>query len=150
MYDTNTVFVQIMDYVPWRRFQTIVDKYRGDYAEKGFKTNAYFRVMAFAQLTERRSMRDTITALLAMKSKLYHMGIRSISRNYLSNASQKRDWRIFAELGNILINTAKELYGQTVWNETKTNRSFCPRLDDHRPLPFAVRLGRFSINQSSD
>ena len=124
MYDTDTVFAQIMDYVPWRRFQTIVDKYHGDYAEKGFKTNAYFRVLAFAQLTERRSMRDTITALLAMKSKLYHMGIRSISRNNLSNASQKRDWRIFAELGNILITEAKELYGEAVWNETKTNPVF--------------------------
>jgi len=40
MYDTNTVFAQIIDYVPRRRFQTIVNKYRGDFGEKGFKTNA--------------------------------------------------------------------------------------------------------------
>ena len=124
MYDTDTVFAQIMDYVPWRRFQTIVNKYRGDFGEKGFKTNAYFRVLAFAQLTERRSMRDTISALRAMKSKLYHMGIRSVSRNNLSNASQKRDWRIFAELGYILITEAKEVYGPTVWNQNESQPVF--------------------------
>ena len=82
MYNTDTVFAQIMEYVPWRRFQTIVDKYRGDFAEKGFKTNAYFRVMAFAQLTERRSRRDIVSCLNAMKPKLYRMGIRSVSRDF--------------------------------------------------------------------
>jgi len=124
MYDTDTVFAQIMDYVPWRRFQTIVNKYRGDFEAKALKTNAYFRVLAFAQLTERRSMRDTISALQAMKSKLYHMGIRSVSRNNLSNAQQKRDWRIFAELGYLLIAEAKELYGPTVWNQNESKPFF--------------------------
>lgn len=124
MYNTDTVFAQIMDYVPWRRFQTIVNKYRGDFEAKALKTNAFFRVLAFAQLTERRSMRDTISALQAMNSKLYHMGILSVSRNNLSNAQKKRDWRIFAELGYILIAEAKELYGPTVWNQNESKPVF--------------------------
>ena len=124
MYNTDTVFSQIMEYVPWRRLQTIVDKYGGDLKSSKLKTNAYFRVMAFAQLTERRSLRDIVSCLNAMKPKLYHMGIRSVSRNNLSNASQKRDWKIFAELGNILIAEAKVLYGQAVWNKTKSNPVF--------------------------
>ena len=54
--------------------------------------------MAFVQLTYRESLRDIETCLRAMKTKRYHMGIRSgISRNNLSSANQTRDWRIYAE-----------------------------------------------------
>ena len=67
--------------------------------------------MAFAQLTYRESLRDIETCLRAMKSKLYHMGIRSqISRNTLSNANESRDWRIYADFAQVLIHTARDLY----------------------------------------
>jgi len=67
--------------------------------------------MAFAQLTYRESLRDIISCLNAMRPKLYHMGIRStISRNNLSNANNVRDWRIFADFAQILIERAKKLY----------------------------------------
>ena len=46
-----------------------------------------------------------------MKSKLYHMGIRSqVSRNTLSNANNTRDWRIYADLAHSLIPAARKLY----------------------------------------
>ncbi len=39
------------------------------------------------------------------------MGIRSqISRNTLSNANNKRDWRIYADFAQVLIHTARDLY----------------------------------------
>jgi hypothetical protein len=67
--------------------------------------------MAFAQLTYRESLRDIEACLRAMGPKLYHMGIRStVSRNNLSNANESRDWRIYAEFAQILIQQAKELY----------------------------------------
>jgi hypothetical protein len=46
-----------------------------------------------------------------MGPKLYHTGIRStVSRNNLSNANENRDWRIYAEFAQILIQQAKDLY----------------------------------------
>jgi hypothetical protein len=51
MYQGKFVFSQIMDRLPWRRFQTCVERYRGDYNVQTFKCSDYFRVMAFAQLT---------------------------------------------------------------------------------------------------
>ena len=70
-----------------------------------------FRVMAFAQLTYRQSLRDTVTCLNALKSKHYHMGIRSpVSKSTLADANNTRDWRIFADFAQILIKRAKELY----------------------------------------
>ena len=100
-----------MQQLPWRRFQTFVDRYQGDYKVKTFRCTEHFRVMAFAQLTYRESLRDIEACLRAMDSKLYHMGIHSsVSRNNLANANESRDWRIYAEFAQILIQDAKELY----------------------------------------
>ena len=67
--------------------------------------------MAFAQLTYRESLRDIEACLRAMRSKLFHMGIRStVSRNNLSNANERRDWRIYAEFAQVLIAEARRLY----------------------------------------
>ena len=100
-----------MDRLPWRRFQTCVARYRGDYNVQTFKCSDYLRVMAFAQLTYRESLRDIVACLNTMPEKMYHMGIRSrLSRNNLSNATKQRDWRIFADFAQILIEEARCLY----------------------------------------
>jgi transposase len=46
-----------------------------------------------------------------MQQKLYHCGIRgSISRTTLAKANENRDWRIYAEFAQLLINRARTLY----------------------------------------
>jgi transposase len=67
--------------------------------------------MAFAQITYRQSLRDIETCLRAMKPKLYHCGIRgNISRTTVAKANENRDWRIYADFAQILINRARKLY----------------------------------------
>ena len=111
MYTGSTVFSQLMQHLPWRHFHRCVERYRGDYKVKTFKCSDHFRVMAFAQLTYRESLRDIEACLGAMQGKLYHMGIHStVSRNNLSNASKNRDWRIYADFAQILIAEARKLY----------------------------------------
>jgi len=53
-----------MDRVPRRRFQTCVNPYHGDRNVQTFKCTDYFRVMAFAQLTYRESLRDIVDTFL--------------------------------------------------------------------------------------
>ncbi|MCG6533436.1 MAG: IS4 family transposase, partial [Syntrophales bacterium LBB04] len=49
--------------------------------------------------------------LRATQSKLYHLGIRGkVSRNTLAHANQTRDWRIYADFAQILIEKARKLY----------------------------------------
>lgn len=111
MYDGRIIFSQLMDFVPWRRFQTCVNRYRGDYKLKTYKCAEQFRVMAFAQLTYRHSLREVEACLRAVESKLYHMGICStISHSNLAHANNQRDWRIYADFAQILIHKAKQLY----------------------------------------
>ena len=62
-----------------------------------------FRVMAFAQLTYRESLRDIEVCLSAQSPKLYHMGFRQeIKRSTLADANETRDWRIFADFAQRL------------------------------------------------
>jgi hypothetical protein len=107
----KTVFAQLLEHFPYYEFSKCVDRYQGEYKVKSFSCLSQFLAMAFAQLTQRESLRDIETCLRAMQSKLYHIGFRgTISRNTLANANAQRDWRIYADFALTLIDTARRLY----------------------------------------
>ena len=107
----RTVFSQMMDCIPKRQFQKIVQHYHGDCRVREFSCLDQFLCLAFAQLTARESLRDIEACLSAQPEKLYHLGIRGrVRRSTLADANEKRDWRIFSELAHVLIQTARQLY----------------------------------------
>ena len=111
MHIGHLVFSQVMAQLPKHRFRRWVRKYNGERKVKSFSCLDQFLVMAFAQLTYRESLRETVVCLRSQSEKLYHMGIRGgISRNTLSNANKVRDWRIYADFAQALINRARPLY----------------------------------------
>ena len=111
MYEGQTVFAQIMDYLPRRTFNTCVSRYGGHYKVKSFSCRDQFLSMSFAQLTWREGLRDIETCLHAHRSKLHHLGFRSaVARNTLANANAVRDWRIYQDIAHALIRTARSLY----------------------------------------
>jgi hypothetical protein len=111
MYTGKTLFAQIMDFLPWSTFHRIVNRYGGDYRIRTFRCSEQFRVMSFAQLTYRESLRDIEACLSAQASKLYHMGIGGpVSRSTLADANESRDWRIYADFAQRLIHQARKLY----------------------------------------
>ena len=111
MYTGKTLFAQLMDYLPWTTFTRIVDRYDGNHRIRTLPCAEHFRVLAFAQLTYRESLRDIEACLSAQSAKLYHMGIRSpVKRSTLADANESRDWRIYAEFAQRLIMQARKLY----------------------------------------
>ena len=107
----QTIFSQLMEFIPTYEFNQCVRRYNGNYKIKNFTCREQFFCMAFAQLTYRESLRDIQACLRAANKKLYHMGIRSkVSRNTLAHANQIRDWRIYAEFAQVLICEARKLY----------------------------------------
>ena len=107
----KTLFAQIMEFLPWDTFYRIVNRYRGDYRVRTFRCSEQLRVMAFAQMTYRESLRDIEACLTSQTQKLYHMGISSaVCRSTLADANEMRDWRIYAELAQRLIAQARKLY----------------------------------------
>jgi len=107
----QTVFSQIMSFIPKYEFDKRVIKYKGNYRIRHFSCWDQFLSMSFAQLTYRESLRDIEVCLNAQPNKLYQMGIRGhVSRTNLANANRKRDWRIYAEFAQVLISLARKLY----------------------------------------
>ena len=107
----KTLFAQLMDFLPWKTFHRIVDRHDGDRYVKSMTCAEQFRVMAFAQLTYRESLRDIEVCLSAQSAKLYHMGFRQeIKRSTLADANEARDWRVHAAFAQHLIGQARKLY----------------------------------------
>lgn len=107
----KTVFAQLLDFVPFRHFEYLVERYVANNAVRHFTAWTQFICMAYAQLTRRDGLRDLVACLNSQRSKLYHIGIRGkISRSTLADANERRDWRLFEALGHRLIATAVELY----------------------------------------
>jgi hypothetical protein len=87
----KTLFAQLMDFLPWTTFTRLVNRYGGDRYVKSLTCAEQFRVMAFAQLTYRESLRDTEACLSAQSAKLYSMGFRQESkRSTLADANETR------------------------------------------------------------
>jgi hypothetical protein len=76
MYTGRTLFSQLMDFVPWTSFHRIVGKCRGDIGVRTLRCTEHFRIMAFAQITYRESLRDIEACLGAQPAKLCSMGLR--------------------------------------------------------------------------
>jgi hypothetical protein len=109
----KTLFAQVMEFVPWKTFGRIVVRHKGDASVRTLSCADLFRVMAFAQLTWRESLRDIEACLAANQTKLFHMGMKaSPARSTLADALERRDWRIYHALAQRLIARAKALYAQ--------------------------------------
>jgi len=109
----KTVFSQLMDFLPLHQFRKCVRRYGGNCRVRSFSCLDQFFCMAFAQLTYRESLRDIEACLRAVGRRRYHMGIRgNVARNTLAHANETRDWRIYAEFAQILIDVARPMYAE--------------------------------------
>lgn len=107
----RTILAQLLDFIPRYEFNKYVDKYKGNYRVRSFTCWEQFIVMTFAQLTGRESLRDIESCLNAIPTKMYHSGVKNkVKRSTLSEANMNRDWRIYAEFAQVLIQQARDLY----------------------------------------
>jgi len=140
----KTLFAQVMEYVPWKNFGRIIDRYGGDSGVRTLSCADLFRVMAFAQLTWRESLRDIEVCLSANQAKLFHMGMKGVpARSTLADALNLRDWRIYHALAMRLMTRARDLYASeslnididaTVYALDSTTIDLCLSLFDWAPF----------------
>lgn len=113
MHTGQFVFSQLLEFLPRWHLRECIRRHRGNHRIKTFSCFDQFLVMAFAQLTFRQSLRDIETCLRAQAAKLYHIGLRgSVARSTLADANENRSWLIWADLAQVLIAEARELYAQ--------------------------------------
>lgn len=108
------VFTQLLHFVNKYEFEKCVKRYNGDYRVRDLNCWNLFVQLFFGQLTSRNSLRDICICLKAHKNKLYHLGVKQqVNQSTLSRANERRDWRIFADFGEYLINKVRPLYSDS-------------------------------------
>ena len=110
----RTVFAQLISLLSHNEFNRCVARYQGNKSVRSFSCWNQFLTMAFAQLTYRESLRDIEVCLAAQRHKLYHAGFSGpIKRSTLADANEKRDWRIYRDFAQSLIQIARPLYAHS-------------------------------------
>jgi hypothetical protein len=111
MHQGQYVFSQIMDSVIRHDFNQCVSRYGGEHRVKQFTCWEQFLSMSFGQLSFRESLRDIVVCLGAQRHKLYHLGFRiPVMLPTLARANEKRNWRIYRDYAEVLIQEARGLY----------------------------------------
>ena len=111
MYTGKTLFAQILDFLPWKTFHRMVEKYGANHRVRTLSAADHLRVLAFAQLTYRESLRDIEACLAAQSAKLYHMGIRApIKRSTLADANERREAILGYNLDDVLATRRLEIW----------------------------------------
>lgn len=107
----TSVFAQITSLIEYKDFRRYVRRYDGDRGVRHLTCWEQFLAMAFAQLTRRESLRDIEVSLAAHSRQLYHAGFRSaVKKSTLADANETRDWRIYSDFAQHLIQQARQLY----------------------------------------
>lgn len=103
------VFAQLVEFLPRRVFDTMVEKYKGNRYVKHFTCWNQLLVMIFGQLSNRDSLRDLSISIDAHNQKSYHLGFgKSVTRSNLAKVNETRDYRIFEELAYHMIEIARK------------------------------------------
>jgi hypothetical protein len=129
------IFSQLTDWVHPEQFRRCVNRYAGNCKVYNFPCWDQFLAMTFAQLTYRDSLADIEVCLRSRRDQLYRLGFRStIAHSTLADANRERDWRIYADMAQLLIARARRLYAdepigvelaQTVYALDSTTVDLC-------------------------
>jgi len=105
------VFSQQLQFIPQYEFEKYVSAYNGDFRTRELNCWNQFIQLFFGQLTSRNSLRDICTCLKAHRNKLYHLGIKQyVNQSTFSRANERRNFRIFEDFGNYLIQQVRPMY----------------------------------------
>ena len=94
----NMVFAQWLKLVPRHEFESLANQHHCGRKLRKMTRWAQFVAMATAQLSGRNSLRDVVSNLTAQARKLYHLGIRCVSRSSLSRVNESQPYELYEAL----------------------------------------------------
>jgi len=108
MKQINTIFNQLLDFLPKNKFQSFIGQHKADRYVKRFTCWQQLLTLIYAQATGKDSLREIETGLLAHNNKWYHLGLDSVTRSNLSYSNNKRPYQIYESLFYELLKQCRE------------------------------------------
>jgi hypothetical protein len=111
MSTASPVFAQVMAALHPQEFTRCVARFPPPRRPRGLSAYDHFLALCFAHLTGREGLRDLEVCLNARPARAYQAGFRTrITRTNLAYANEHRDWRILAEVAQVLMRRTRRLY----------------------------------------
>ena len=106
---SNTIFNQLLQFIPKDKFNQFVAQNQADKYVKKMTCWNQFIVLLYAQATGKESLREIETGFNAHNETWYHLGANTAARSSLSDANSRRDCQIFEKLFYSLLNQCQEI-----------------------------------------
>jgi hypothetical protein len=108
MHNGRAVLAQLFDLLPRRAFDLAVQRYPSRRRVRNFSFRDQLLCMIYAQLSGRRSLRETVGCLRAVGLRRYHCGIMVAPvKSTFADANEQRDYRIFRDTALSMIAAAR-------------------------------------------
>jgi len=106
---SNTIFNQLLNFLPKQRFNQLVEEYQANRYTKSMTVWNQFIAMLYAQASGKKSLREIATGFNVQKNAWYHLGINTVAKSTLADANSKRNPEIFEKLFYSLLDRCKEI-----------------------------------------
>ncbi|MFH1318463.1 MAG: IS4 family transposase [Candidatus Omnitrophota bacterium] len=107
MNNHNTIFNQLLNFLPKNKFNQFIGQHNGDRYTKKLTTWNQLILLLYAQATGKDSLREIETGFTLHDNNWYHLGVKTAAKSSLSDANNRRDYRIFEKLFYALLEQCK-------------------------------------------
>lgn len=94
----NTIFSQILKFVPRHEFEALANRHHSGRAFRTASRWSQFVTMAMAQLSGRNSLRDIVNSVSTQAHRLYHLGSATMTRSNLSRINENKPYSLYEAL----------------------------------------------------
>jgi transposase len=98
MQHQNSVFHDLLQRIPWSRFNELVEAHNADKHVRRLTTKNQLVAMLYAQFSGASSLREIVDGLASHTSRLYHVGGAQVPRSTLADANTNRPSAVFSDL----------------------------------------------------
>lgn len=106
---SNTIFNQLLQFVPKEKFNQFVAQSQADKYVKKMTAWNQFIVLLYAQATGKESLREIETGFNMHNETWYHLGVNTAARSSVSDANGRRNYQIFEKLFYSLLSQCREI-----------------------------------------
>ncbi len=94
----NSLLHQLLQFVPWDRFDQLVENHDADRRVRRLTTKSQFVALMYGQLAGAQSLREIEQGMASHAQRLYHLGAARPARSTFADANAKRPAQLFADL----------------------------------------------------
>jgi hypothetical protein len=127
----NTVFADILKFIPWQRFEALVEDYEADARVRRLSTKGQFLALLYGQLSGASGLREIVTGLSSHAARLYHLGADPVRRSTFSDANTLRPAEVFADFLEIMMKQAHRGLRRKLAETTYLIDATSVRLNEH-------------------